>query len=339
MMFIALHAGNYNAWQLDAGVIAVIPSAVVVLVALTRRNDLILVAIIAELWTAGRDWNPVVPMRWMYPKTPLIEKLDELAANVKEPFRITGNGATLFPNTAAVYGYEDLRAHDPMVSARTIHLYTNILGYDPANYFAPWPDFERRFNDFLNLRFVVTTAHGSMPERYHLRYDGRDGRIYENVDVLPRFYPVRNVVLEFDDALFAKRLHELEGYAHTALLEKLELEAEEQRNDFFAPRPADAPMATATILSASPTDYRLHVKAPRYTLVASSIAWWPGWKVERNGARVEPLRINGGFLGFVAPPGELDVRVWYDPWTFRYGAILAALTIAVLIGIPLRKHV
>ena len=98
-------------------------------------------------------------------------------------------------------------------------------------------------------------------------------------------------------------------------------------------------MATSTILSASPTEYRLHVKAPRYTLVASSIAWWPGWKVERNGARVEPIRINGGFLGFVAPPGELDVRVWYDPWTFRYGAILAGLTIVVLIGIPLRKHV
>ena len=340
LLLIALMTTDFaNAYRHDTAVIAIIPSMLVVLIALTRVNVLIVVALVAELWTAGRDWNPNIPMQWMYPKTPLIAKLDALAANVHEPFRIVGSGATMFPNVSAVYGYEDVRAHDPMVSGRTIRLYTQLLGYDATNYFASWPDFERRFNDFMNIRFVITTWRGTLPERYHLRYDGRDGRIFENVDVLPRFYAVRNVILEFNDAMFARRLRELEGYAHTALIEHLELESEEQRADFFAPRPANAPVATTEILSATPTDYRLHVKAPRYTLVVSSIAWWPGWKVERNGARVEPIRVNGGFLGFVAPPGELDVHVWYDPWTFRLGAIVSGLTLAALIGISLRKRV
>ena len=42
--------------------------------------------------------------------------------------------------------------------------------------------------------------------------------------------------------------------------------------------------------------------------------------------------MNGGFLGFAVPPGELDVRVWYDPWTFRFGTILAGATIAALLA-------
>jgi uncharacterized membrane protein YfhO len=66
------------------------------------------------------------------------------------------------------------------------------------------------------------------------------------------------------------------------------------------------------------------------------VPWWSGWKVERNGARIEPVRVNGGFLGFTVPPGELDVRVWYDPWTFRFGAIIALATVAGLIGVGMK---
>jgi uncharacterized membrane protein YfhO len=54
--------------------------------------------------------------------------------------------------------------------------------------------------------------------------------------------------------------------------------------------------------------------------------------VKRNGARIEPIRVNGAFLGFAVPPGELEVEVWYDPWTFRFGAIIALATIAALIA-------
>jgi uncharacterized membrane protein YfhO len=122
-----------------------------------------------------------------------------------------------------------------------------------------------------------------------------------------------------------------------ALLDELQVEAPQMHDDFFKPRPADAPMAKADIVRATPTDYRLHVTAPRWSLVVSSVPWWPGWKVERNGARAEPIRVNGAFLGFAVPPGELDVRVWYDPSTFRLGAIVAAATLAALLAYGVRR--
>jgi hypothetical protein len=299
---------------------------------------LLLAAVTGELFETGRDWNPIVSNEWMYPKTPLLRALDEAAAETKEPFRIVANGPAFFPNVSAVYGYEDIRAHDPMANGRYIGLLSLIIDYDAANYFAEWNEWERRLVDYLNVRYVLTTPGGTLPPRFMLRYEGPDGRLFENTEVLPRFFAARNVILEFRDEPFFRQLKQTEGWAHTAFLENLTIEAEPQRDDFFKPRPEDAPMATTAIRSATPTDYHLHIKAPRWTLIVSSVPWWPGWKVERNGARIEPVRVNGGFLGFSVPPGELDVRVWYDPWSFRLSAIVALVTLAALVAYGLRRR-
>lgn len=295
---------------------------------------LILAGVTGELWSAGGERNPVVESKWMYPKTPLLRALDEASAKIppNEPFRIVGSGPAFFPNVSAVYGYEDIRAHDPMANGNYIRLLSLIIDYDEDNYFAEWNEWEKHFVDFLNVRYVLTTWRGELPPRFRLLYDGDDGRLFENTEVLPRFYPVRNVILEFRDDEFDRRLKTMEDWSQTALLDKLELEEEAQRGDFFNPRPMSAPMAESRIVEAGPASYRLHVRAPRYSLIASSVPWWPGWKVRRNGARIEPIRVNGGFLGFVVPPGEVDVEVWYDPWTFRFGALVAAATLAALIA-------
>jgi hypothetical protein len=301
---------------------------------------LLLTAIVVELWAVGYAWNPVILDKWIYPKTPLLRALDELKAKVpaNEPFRISANGAAFFPNVSAIYGYEDIRAHDPMTNGRYIGLLSWITDYDATNYFAEWNAWDKHLVDYLNVRYVVTSWHGELPPRYRMVYDGPDGRIFENTEALPRFFAVRNVVIDFNDDSFLRRLKETEGWSHTALLDALELENPQMGDDFFKARASDAPLATAKILQAKPTDYRLYVKAPRYSLVVSSIPWWPGWKVERNGARIDPIRVNGGFLGFAVPPGELDVRVWYDPWTFRFGAIVAGATLAALVAYGLKRR-
>ncbi|HYC93969.1 MAG TPA: YfhO family protein [Thermoanaerobaculia bacterium] len=298
---------------------------------------LLLTAITAELWSNTRGWNPVVPDRWMYPKTPMLHALDDAAKTQKTPFRIVGNAATFFPNVSAVYGYEDVRAHDPMTPGRYVGLLAHVVGYDPAEYFARWPEWEHPILDYLNVRYVLTSAGGELPHGFRKIYDGSDGTLFENEEVLPRFFAVPNVVIEFRDAVFAQRLRDL-SWKDTALLEELQVEHPRMHDDFFRPRPPGAPAAKADLVRATPTDYRLHVTAPRWSLVASSVPWWPGWKVERNGLRVEPIRVNGAFLGFAVPPGEVDVRVWYDPWTFRLGAIISAATLAALVAYGVRRR-
>jgi hypothetical protein len=343
-----------HAYHRDAAVLALLPSVLVLLVAtvcaMTGSRDtdagevigrrhyfavlILLVAIVGELREATRHWNPIVSSEWMYPKTPILQRLEELKAEIpaNEPFRIVGSGPAFFPNISAVYGFEDVRAHDPMANGRYINMLALNTAYDPTDYFAKWAEWDKRLIDFLNVRYVITTWGGELPPRYVLLYDGHDGRIYENPDVLPRFYAVRNVVIEYRKDHFRRRLADInDQWAHTALLELLKPDNQQMNDDLFNPRPTDSPLATARIVSARPTDYTLDVAAPRYSLVVSSIPWWPGWKIEQNGTRLHPIRVNGAFLGFAVPPGRAEVRVWYAPWSFQTGVAIALVTIAGLV--------
>ena len=89
-------------------------------------------------------------------------------------------------------------------------------------------------------------------------------------------------------------------------------------------------MAKVEILSADDTDFRLRIDAPRYTLIASSIPFWPGWKATQDGRTLDPLQVDHTFFGFVVRPGVSYVRVHYAPATFWISAWVALLTLATL---------
>jgi len=75
--------------------------------------------------------------------------------------------------------------------------------------------------------------------------------------------------------------------------------------------------------------YELRVAVPRETLVASSVAFWPGWRVTHNGRSLRPRLVHGAFLGFTVPPGSGVVRVRFVPMSFWGGVAVSLLTVAV----------
>ena len=333
---------------LHSALVAAIPSVIVLVIAIlftllrNRWATIILgIAVTAEMFSYFRGWSPPLPGSKLAPVTPLIAKLQKLAAETPptEPFRVAGIDAMLFPNSNALYGIEDIRAHDPMANQRYLHFLELTAKYNPKEYAAMLPNANASVFDFLNVRYVLDNPRLEKdPERYRVVYDGADGRIFENRHVLPRFYPVRNVLLEFNDAEFTRKLIANQEWGQTALIEDLDVEAPQMRDDFFKPRPPNAPLATSKIVEGSPTRYRIRVDAPRWTLVVSSIPWWPGWQVTRNGTRIQPIRVNSAFLGFAVPPGTTDVRVWYAPRSFwaGVGVGLTALA-ALLVGVWRRQ--
>jgi hypothetical protein len=337
----------YYAYRYDTAVLSMFPSllvlALAVLVATTRREWAVmglLVAVTCELFAVGRNRPTPLPFRMFYPQTPVIAKLQELAAKeAPNTYRFTGIGAPLFPNVNALYGLDDIRAHDPMSYADYLAFLKLTADYEVWNYFAFLTSENKSVYDFLNVKYVLLEPqwHVTDRKRYKLHYDGRDGRILENTHVLPRFFPVRNVLLEFRKDVFYLALRAHNDWATTAWLDHLEVENEKQRSDFFAPRADDAPLATSQIVSAKPTEYRLKVNAPRWSLIVSSIPWWPGWKVTRNGESVKPIRVNAVFLGFAVPPGETDVRVYYSPASWWAGVGLAMIAIAGMAVYAMRR--
>lgn len=332
-----------GAWHRETALLALLPSIVVLALAAvvpfaSRWRDfammLVTVAVIAELWAVGRNWIPNVTDRLLYPETPMIEALQDLRARHApgEPFRIVGTGPTLFPNLSAMFGFEDIRAHDPMAGSRYVGLLRVLTGYDTEDYFPKWEDMETGLLDFLNVKYILTTRGARLEDggRYTMLYDGRDGRIFENLTVLPRAFPVRNVVLEFRDDVFIRRLQEHRDWGSTAILESLPVENDQMRDDLLAPRPVTAPEATTAIVDSRPARLRMRVDAPRYSLIATSVPWFPGWKARTEQRSLRPIRINGAFVGFVVPPGRYEVELYYAPITFWAGVWVA---LATMVGI------
>jgi hypothetical protein len=150
----------------------IIASAAVLAVAAMPWRVLVVPAVLAEIWIVTIGWNPTRPASTFYPRTPLVD------AASKTEGRVASVGGTLFPNTNAIFGIEDVRFHDPMVPARYVH----AMGLHDREYYVKWP----RVVDELNARWVLTDPGVDAP--YALRYDGPDGRMYENPNAKPRFW-------------------------------------------------------------------------------------------------------------------------------------------------------
>jgi hypothetical protein len=175
------------------GLVAVVPSIIVLVVAAiamipkARRVALLLltVAVIAEMWPLTIGWNSPFPLATFYPRTPLI---DAVLRYHRPGFdRVAGIGGVLFPNTNAMFGIEDARIHDPMEPARFVHLLGDSITHD---YYKKWMDESTPLLDRLNVRWLMTEPGHELTDarRYVVRYSGSDGKLYENLHVLPRFF-------------------------------------------------------------------------------------------------------------------------------------------------------
>jgi hypothetical protein len=153
-----------------------IPGVIVlILVLIPRARRLIPAAVLVEMLIVIRGWNPVMPASKFYPRTPLIDALTKLSADGS---RMVGIGEPLYPNTNAMYGLASAQAHDPMEDAAYDEKLRRAFGYNAHVYYAKWTDPYTPLLDELGVRWIVT-APGVTLNR-PLRYDGVDGRIYEN---------------------------------------------------------------------------------------------------------------------------------------------------------------
>jgi len=338
LLWLTLTVDFRSAAAKDTAIIAILPSILVLIFAalfvLQARGRhiatmLVGVALVAELWTATDGWNPVLPVEAMYPKTPLIERLQQLqsATPRSAPFRIVGIGAALFPNAQAMYGFADIRTHDPMAFGRYLGVLRLLTNLETNDYFPKWQNTSTPLLNYLNVRYIVGDR-GLDPEdhqRYRLVYDGRDGRIFENLSVKPRFFAARDIVLEFRHERFAQTLTE-HDFSKETVVNILPVDSDRMRNDLLAPKSDPV----VEMIDATDKAFRIHIRSQRYALIVSSQPWWPGWRVFLNGRRIAPQPVNAAFLGFTIPPGDWDVRIDYFPASF-YGGLAGAMVTALLL--------
>ena len=310
----------------DTALIALAPSLLVILAAawFSVRPDsssvaALIVTTVVELFVINAGWNPAMPLRTSYPRTPLIATLERLMPK-DQPARISGIGSALYPNTNAMFGFEDARVHDPMANGRFLGFLREVSRYDPADYYAKWDDPDSRVVDLLNVAFVVTDRGVDLTDRarYELVYDGFDGRIYRNRTVLPRFFGVRNAIRATSSEQYVAALRSVREWRDTAVVGE--------------PVPASTSPAAVAIERWAGDSYTLRIRASQPSLIASSVALYPGWRIRADGRSLDAIAVNGPFLGFVVPRGESVVTVRYRPSSFYAGIAAAVIGMALLLS-------
>jgi hypothetical protein len=307
-------------------------------------RTLLLITVTLDLWAFAKPWNPIVPAEQLYAPTPLIAILrSEIDSHGQRGLvRIAGTSGTFFPNAAAMYGFEDIRAHDPMANGRYLGALRVFAKYTSDKYFGMLNDVDSPYVDFLNVRYVVTSPLEYYPSPWRMIYSGHDGRIFENPRSIPRFFVPERAVVEFDVHNRIAMMIRDQNFSSVAYLERLPtFLSRPVQQQLMRAFPEKAPRATITALRRTRNGYSMTIDARRWSFIASSSPNFPGWKVFRNGSeRMKVIEMDDNFIGFAVPPGRSNITVVYEPLSFVVGiwiALITALALLVAFFFPRRS--
>ncbi len=274
-----------------------------------------------ELFVFTFDYNAITDRRFYAPRVPIIDAVHRFAAAASpEPFRILGLDWMFLPNSAAQYGLEDVRGSDPMEWSDYVRFFRVAEAKDTSIDVKRIVDPNHVAIDFLNVRYLLTYPNANLGGKWQRLYSGMDGELYENTGFTSRFF-IPHLLRRVQKNDWERELRRSSDFQDTPLVYGRDL----------PPVIVNPQEATITCRAHGPTDFRLRVATPRPVLVASSQPAMPGWRVRVNNQVVQPVRINGAFLGFWVPAGVADVSVRYQAVPFRVAVGVALFGIALLI--------
>ena len=296
-----LHFGQYKVLAEIAGL-----ALAIVIVLLKPRAALLVGLILAQRVLSDGGLYHSFTQRQAYPPVPLFEKI--------EGGRIVATGDLLIPQTATMYGLEDVRGVPSLTLRAYAETYSLWCKPQPV-WFQRVDDLTRPFLSFLNVRYAISDR-PAPPGWRQVAYD-RGTYLHENTRVLPRAFVPASASVGYPRLWNLSDLLKETDFAARAWIE------------------ADVPRQTVE------TSGRVTVRESRlgYTLdaemrgdgwVVTSIPNWPGWRATLDGRRVDTAIANHAFVGVHVPRGRHQVRLEYWPRSFAWGAGITMATLALL---------
>jgi membrane protein YfhO len=277
------------------------------------------------LWFAG-GYNPAVPREHYYPATGAIRFLQ----SDPSMFRVFAASTMLIPDTAQVYGLDDVRGQDFMSVARYEELITGRAGdfffFESATTIPP--SFA-----LLNAKYMLA------PERapidlpgFELVYDA-EVAVYRNTRCRDRAMIVFDHRIESDPAALLTRVRD-------AAFDPGRLVWLEERPDVTPPE--SAPSTADTSGQARITHYepdRVTVEAqlsrPGFLLLLDT--YFPGWTATVDGRATPIYRADYNFRAVSLQAGAHTVEFSYRPLSFRLGLAASGVTLGLLALLGYRK--
>src|SRR5262245_46803901 len=299
-------------------VLAELVPLLAIFVLMVRRRAALLAVfglLLAQRVVEDGGMYPALPQRVFYPEIPTIAAVPKHGA---EPFRVAGAHFALIPDTAALYGMEDVRGYEAMTNKRLVATYPLWSIPQPVSFNAIG-DISKPFLSFLNIRYLFAPPDSVPVPPWKLVVRDKGGQLFENTAVLPRAFVPPRIRYEPSSTPILEQMYKATDFAGQAWIEAREYPPHEISNG-----PGRVPLHPARL------GFEMDAAMGGAGWVVISQTAWRGWRAYLDGRRVEMKYANHAFLGLFVPAGRHHVRLIYLPDAFTRGRAISFATLALL---------
>lgn len=280
-------------------------------------SGLMIAAAAVDLMTWGFKFNPAEPPESVYPTTPSIQYL----LDKREPYRFQGLQGNLFPNSAMVYGLQDVHGYEPYALARYENLVRAVVerdkGKDPGYSAVIMTNIhDVPFYNLANVRYVMSAAPLSGPANEFAFSDDVD--IYRNRNALPR-------AVFFGKWRVDAPEHIRRAVARPDFQEKRYLLLERRPEFRMA---AGNQRGEVNVEQYDPEYVRLHSESRAAGFVFISDAFSRGWEAVVDGKQTPIFAADYAFRAVPVGSGTHDVVFRYRPLSVYAGIVISLLSLA-----------
>ena len=261
----------------------------------------------------ARGVYPTFHERAFYPELPILEKIPR-----GQPWRTAPIGYVFPPNISTMYELEDVRGYVSLTLAPLAETFPIWCVARPVEWNRV-ADPTTPFLAFLNVRYVVAPLAYRTPAGWRVLAEGREGRLIQNPNALPRAFAPRTVRHENDPARRLALLGEIGDFAAEGIVD----------GDTAGETPGANGPAEVRVTKYVAGNLALEVDARREAIVGTSIPRWPGWTLTLDSRPAPLVGFNHAFLGFRVPPGRHRAELDYRPDGFARGAAISGTTLAL----------
>ena len=295
-----------------------------------------LLVVTVELFYSGLDYNPFVSPARIRPDFPVVSAVPSPAAG-----RILGvdtprggelvdvKGDFLVPDTAILYGLQDVRGDESLVIGRYFDYVRRIVGMTTdITASVHLRIYSSPFLDCLNVRWILS----AVPLRHPgLRLAFADGRafLYENTHALPRVFLVGNWERVASPTRALMTMHEHADFdaRNYAVIEPGAMT--------LPARPSNFTGGSAVIASYAPSEVVVRTDCASESLLVLADAFYPGWRATVDRAPAAVLPAYCALRAVFVPAGAHEVVFTYRPTSFTAGAAISAAALVTLLCIVL----
>lgn len=252
--------------------------------------------------------------------------------------RLVAQGGLLYPNSAGVFGLEDLRGMSAFTTTRFHALLSTFLDHREQWRFEGrgWADLiddraHPRLPEVLDLLGVewfvshIPLPDETLAERYpevELVFEGPRARIYRNGDAFDRAFLVADVrTVDSLEAAMRAMADPAVDLRRTAILE----------TDAAPALPASDEAGRVQVREQSAARLLLDVTAPSRRVLVVASTYYPGWEARVDGEPVEVVPAYGALRAIIVPPGNSEVEFVLRPTSVVVGGALSAATLTALL--------